>query len=41
VRGFKQAALPMPVVFAFVTDPFGLGFVESAAHPGGNFTGIT
>jgi len=41
VLGLKQAALPTPVVFAFLSDPVGLGIVESAAHPGGNFTGIT
>ena len=28
-------------MFAFLSDPVGLGIVESAAHPGGNFTGIT
>ena len=37
----KQAAVVTPVVFAFVTDPVGLGIVASLAHPGGNFTGIT
>ena len=31
----------IPVVFAFVPDPVGLGIVESIAHPGGNFTGVT
>jgi putative ABC transport system substrate-binding protein len=41
VLGLKQAALPTPVVFAFVSEPVGLGIVESAVHPGGNFTGIT
>jgi putative ABC transport system substrate-binding protein len=41
VLGLKQAALPTPVVFAFLSDPVGLGIIESAAHPGGNFTGIT
>jgi hypothetical protein len=28
-------------VFAFLSEPVGLGIVESAPHPGGNFTGIT
>jgi len=41
VLGLKQAALPTPVVFLFLSEPVGLGIVESAAHPGGNFTGIT
>ena len=41
VLALKQAALPTPVVFAFVSDPIGLGIIESTAHPGGNFTGIT
>jgi putative tryptophan/tyrosine transport system substrate-binding protein len=30
----------IPVVFAGVTDPVGLGFVKSFAHPGGNATGF-
>ena len=29
-----------PVVFAGTTDPVGLGFVKSFAHPGGNATGF-
>ena len=37
----KEAKLTIPVVFAFVPDPVGLGIVESLAHPGGNFTGVT
>jgi putative tryptophan/tyrosine transport system substrate-binding protein len=41
VLGLKQAALPTPVVFLFVSEPVELGIVASAAHPGGNFTGIT
>jgi putative ABC transport system substrate-binding protein len=39
--GLKQAHLPRPVVFAFVSDPVGQGIVASLAHPGGNFTGIS
>jgi len=41
VLALKQAGLTVPVVFAFVPDPVGMGIVESLAHPGGNFTGIT
>jgi len=41
VVALKQARLTIPVVFAFVPDPVGLGVAESLAHPGGNFTGVT
>ena len=41
VLALKQAGLKTPVVFAFVPDPIGLGIVESYAHPGGGFTGVT
>jgi putative ABC transport system substrate-binding protein len=41
VLALKQASLRTPVVFAFVGDPVGLGIVESLAHPGGIFTGVT
>ena len=30
----------VPIVFAAVTDPVGLGIVQSLAHPGGNATGF-
>ena len=31
----------VPVVFARVSDPVGLGFVTNLARPGGNVTGFT
>ena len=31
----------MPIVFAYVPDPVGAGFVGSLARPGGNATGFT
>jgi putative ABC transport system substrate-binding protein len=37
----KKADVTTPVVFAFVSDPVGLGIVKSLARPGGNFTGIS
>jgi putative tryptophan/tyrosine transport system substrate-binding protein len=36
-----QATRSVPIVFAQVPDPLGLGFVASLAHPGGNVTGFT
>ena len=41
VVALKEAKLTIPVVFAIVPDPVGLGIVESLAQPGGNFTGAT
>ena len=37
----KKAGVTTPVVFAFISDPVGLGIVESLARPGANFTGVT
>ena len=37
----KEAALNIPVVFAFLSDPVGIGLVENFPHPGGDFTGVT
>jgi putative ABC transport system substrate-binding protein len=31
----------IPIVFMFVPDPVGMGFVESLARPGGNATGLS
>src|SRR5713226_6108153 len=41
VVALKEAKLTIPVVFFVLTDPVGLGIVESLAHPGGTFTGVT
>ena len=30
----------IPIVFTYVIDPIGAGFIASLAHPGGNLTGI-
>jgi ABC transporter substrate binding protein len=37
----KQAAPVVPIVFAAVGDPVGVGFVASLARPGGNVTGVS
>jgi putative ABC transport system substrate-binding protein len=41
VLALKKAGVATPVVFAFVSDPVGLGIVKSLARPEGNFTGLT
>ena len=35
-----QATSTVPIVFAYVPDPVGAGYVESLARPGGNATGF-
>jgi putative ABC transport system substrate-binding protein len=37
----KNATSTIPIVFMYVGDPVGIGFVASLAHPGGNLTGFT
>jgi putative tryptophan/tyrosine transport system substrate-binding protein len=37
----QQATRTIPIVFMFVADPVGAGFVQSMAHPGGNITGFS
>jgi putative tryptophan/tyrosine transport system substrate-binding protein len=37
----KDATSTIPIVFAFVSDPVGYGFVASLARPGGNLTGFS
>lgn len=40
VRVAQKATKQVPIVFAAVSDPVGLGLIESYAHPGGNTTGV-
>jgi putative tryptophan/tyrosine transport system substrate-binding protein len=40
VVGVRQQTTTIPVVFALVSDPVGLGYVESLAHSGSNITGF-
>jgi putative ABC transport system substrate-binding protein len=37
----KQATTTIPIVMTAANDPVGQGFVQSLAHPGGNFTGMS
>ena len=41
VQALQQATRTVPIVFANVGDPVGMGVVESLARPGGNATGFT
>jgi putative ABC transport system substrate-binding protein len=41
VAALEAATRSIPIVFAQIQDPVGLGFVSSLAHPGGNVTGFT
>lgn len=36
----QQETRTIPIVFTYVIDPIGAGFIASMAHPGGNLTGI-
>jgi putative ABC transport system substrate-binding protein len=35
-----QATRTVPIVFVYVPDPVGAGYVDSLSHPGGNATGF-
>jgi putative tryptophan/tyrosine transport system substrate-binding protein len=37
----KQGTSVIPIVFAAVADPIGIGVVDSLARPGGNITGLS
>ena len=41
LRALKLATSTIPVVMAGDGDPVGRGYVQSLAHPGGNFTGLS
>jgi putative ABC transport system substrate-binding protein len=41
VGALARETQTIPIVFTFVSDPIGSGFVASLAHPGGNLTGFT
>jgi putative tryptophan/tyrosine transport system substrate-binding protein len=41
VQALKSATSEIPIVFAAVADPVGVGLVQSLARPGGNLTGVT
>jgi putative ABC transport system substrate-binding protein len=40
VAALRQQTRAVPIVFVFLTDPVGLGFVQSLARPGANITGF-
>jgi ABC-type uncharacterized transport system substrate-binding protein len=40
LNAMREATRKIPVVFIATSDPVGLGFVESLAHPGGSLTGF-
>ena len=40
VIALRKVTRSVPIVFAAVTDPVGLGIVQSLSHPGGNVTGF-
>jgi putative tryptophan/tyrosine transport system substrate-binding protein len=41
VAALREQTRTIPIVFALVADPVGLGFVQSLARPGANITGFS
>src|SRR6516162_4634157 len=41
VAALRRLNRTVPIVFAYVVDPLGAGFVDSLNRPGGNTTGFT
>jgi putative ABC transport system substrate-binding protein len=41
IAALRQQTRTIPIVFTFVSDPVGQGFVQSLARPGGNITGFS
>ena len=41
IAALEAEGLRIPTVFALVSDPVGMHYIESFAHPGGNVTGFT
>jgi putative ABC transport system substrate-binding protein len=41
LAALREQTRTIPIVFVFVPDPVGLGFVQSLARPGGNITGFS
>jgi putative ABC transport system substrate-binding protein len=40
-KAAQMATTRIPIVFSVVSDPIGLGLIQSFARPGGNITGVT
>jgi putative ABC transport system substrate-binding protein len=40
-KAAQMATERIPIVFSVVSDPIGLGLIQSFARPGGNITGVT
>src|SRR5262249_31590684 len=41
LENVRRQTNTIPIVFALVSDPVGMGYVDGLARPGGNITGFT